>query len=194
MSFINDIDLFGEPVSKKKKVRKTKEDEIHDRTASLLELWTRLPDKLTSQHIISDGTFDFYSFVPAALQMQKTGFDEFLGTTWLMNQPISTDLVARYDSGEIRKIELIVGRYLKARTPGVYGFLKNASRERENMRVKEGRIHAKIILLANYDTDTFLTIEGSANFTGNPRTEQYIVMNNMEVYNHHKQWIDEFRW
>jgi hypothetical protein len=194
MSFINDIDLFGEPVSKKKKARKTKEDEIHDRTASLLELWTRLPDKLTSQHIISDGTFDFYSFVPAALQMQKTGFDEFLGTTWLMNQPISTDLVARYDSGEIRKIELIVGRYLKARTPGVYGFLKNASRERENMRVKEGRIHAKIILLANYDTDTFLTIEGSANFTGNLRTEQYIVMNNMEVYNHHKQWIDEFRW
>lgn len=192
MDFINDIDLFGEPVQKKGK--KQKPDKIHDRTKSLMEVWTRLPDKKVSQHIISDGTFDFYSFVPAALEMQKTGFDEFHGTTWLINQPISTDLIARYDSEKIRKIQLIFDRYLKARTPHVYGYWKSESKQRLNVKIKEGRIHAKVILLGNYNTDTFITIEGSGNFTQNPRTEQYIVMNNQQVYEHHKQWINEFRW
>lgn len=191
MDFLNDIDLFGEPVRPKGK--KKKEDKLHDKIKSLLEIWNRIPDEQTSQHLITDGTFDFYSFVGAALELQKTGFDQMHGTTWLMNQPISTDLIHRYDNNEIRKIQLIVGRYLKARTPHVYGYLRNESRER-NIKIKEGRIHAKVILLGNFDTDTFLSIEGSANFTENPRTEQYIISNNREIYEFHKKWIDEFRW
>lgn len=199
MDFIQDINLFGEPVQqkkrgKKKQDRKTAEDKMHEKVKSLLEVWNRLPNKKSSQHVISDGTFDFYSFVGAALEMQSTGFDEFLGTTWLMNQPISSDLIYQYDTDRIRNITLIVGRYLKARTPNVYGFLKNSARERDRIRIKEGRIHAKIILLGNYDTSTFLTIEGSANFTENPRTEQYVISNDLDIYEFHKTWIDEFRW
>lgn len=198
MDFIQDINLFGEPVQqkkgKKKQDRKSPEDKMHEKVKSLLELWNRLPNKNCSQHLISDGTFDFYSFTGAALEMQKTGFDEFLGTTWLMNQPISSDLISRHDQDQIRNITLIVGRYLKARTPHVYGFLKNSARERDMIKIKEGRIHAKIILLGNYNTDTFLTIEGSANFTENPRTEQYVISNNLDIYEFHKKWINEFRW
>ena len=49
--------------------------------------------------------------------------------------------------------------------------------------------HAKIILLNN--GKDYITMEGSANFTANPRIEQNTVCNSRQLYEFHKGWMDE---
>lgn len=190
-----DINFLGDTQPKLKKTNKeTTVDKEAEKLINLLRIWKHIPLSGQSQHIITDGSFDFYTFVQAAItRTLPAGFDEFIGTTWLMNQPIATDLIQQYDQGKIRSIILLVSNYLKKRTPSVYGYLKNEFIARK-LIMKEGRIHAKLIMLKNEQTSTYLTIEGSANFTENPRTEQYLVTNSKKVYEHHKKWIDDFRW
>jgi hypothetical protein len=49
--------------------------------------------------------------------------------------------------------------------------------------------HAKIMLIGA--VDAWYTMEGSANFTSNPRIEQQALTNDRGLYEFHRAWIDD---
>ena len=51
--------------------------------------------------------------------------------------------------------------------------------------------HAKVLLVSNAASDTYMTCEGSANLTANPRLEQYVFTNDRTLYEFHRTWMEE---
>jgi len=71
----------------------------------------------------------------------------------------------------------------------VYATISNGLHHRgSRMRCLEN--HAKVAAISLPDGSGFV-IEGSANFTANPRIEQNIVARSRELYQHHTGWINE---
>ncbi len=118
------------------------------------------------------------------------GCDEAYLTTWTMNRQNVQDLFDLYDEKRIRKVSLITGVYFKSRETAVYSMLMEYVQARQQQYLT-CRMHAKIMLLANFERDIFLCLEGSANFTANPRIEQAVITNSLKLYNFHKNWQEE---
>jgi hypothetical protein len=140
-------------------------------------------------HIVSNGRWDYYSFIPLILGWIQTA-DEFYGSTWTMNRGNAKDLLGLYDAGDIKRITMVSGNYFLKRESAVAATLIEGLQER-GQRFKCWENHTKIILLSNHESNSWFCVEGSANFTANPRTEQNILINSKEIYDFHKAWIDE---
>ena len=96
-----------------------------------------------------------------------------------------------FDRGSIRSIEILTGTYFKPRESAVYATLLQGIQQR-GQRFKCFENHAKIVLLSKPETGDFITVEGSANFTANPRVEQYVINNDRELFDFHKPSMDAY--
>lgn len=74
------------------------------------------------------------------------------------------------------------------RETAVFNMLYEGLKKR-NQKMFCNENHSKVTLIEN-GTD-YLVIEGSANFTANPRIEQFVITNSKELYLFHKSWMDE---
>ena len=155
----------------------------------LQDILKALPAPGTAYHLISNGKYDFWTWIPVLLGMMGHA-DEFYGSTWTLNRQACTDLLALFDQAKIRKISMLTGLYFKRRETAVYAKLMLGLTERRQRYICLEN-HAKVTLLANHQTGDYLTIEGSANYTANPRIEQYVVCNDRTVYDFHKAWMEE---
>lgn len=148
---------------------------------------TELPKPNESYHIVSNGSFDFYTFIPIVIGLMKS-CNSFYGSTWTMNRGNVLDMLQLFDNKKIKTLNVITGLYFKQRESSVYAQLVEGILEREQRYICLEN-HAKITLFEN-GTD-FITIEGSANFTSNPRIEQYVMTNSKELFKFHQNWMDE---
>ena len=82
---------------------------------------------------------------------------------------------------------MLTGLYFKRRETAVYSRLVSGLLQR-GQRYAAFKNHAKIILIGK--SKHWITVEGSANFTSNPRLEQYVISNDRTLYNFHKAWMD----
>jgi len=83
---------------------------------------------------------------------------------------------------------MITGLYFKRRESAVYATLL-AGIERRGGRLYSFRNHTKIALLQK-DKD-YIVMEGSANFTSNPRLENFIIVNDRGLYEFHSGWFND---
>ncbi len=157
---------------------------------NLKQILPKLPEKGISYHIISNGKFDFFSFIPAITEMLNNNVDEYYGSTWTMNRSNVVTILDLFDQKIVKKINILTGLYFKRRESAVYSLLLNGLIERKQ-KYKSLKNHSKISLLANKETDDYITIEGSANYTANPRIEQYVINNDKGLYDFHKNWMDK---
>ena len=157
------------------------------KTEHLKKLLPNLPEQGWSYHVISSGNFDFWTYVPHIVKLAGK-FKEFYCSTWTMNRQIAIEMLDLYDTGQLGSISLLTGKYFKRRETAVYALIAEGLLARSQRYIAFGN-HAKIILLGNDDCK--LVIEGSANLTANPRTEQFILTNNSVLYDFHKKWMDE---
>jgi len=148
---------------------------------------TELPKKNVYHHIVSNGTFDYFGIIPRILELENGDF-ELYASTWTMNFKNTETLLNLYDVRRLTKITFICGDYLVSREPLVFNTIKEGLLERKQ-RIKPFKNHAKIILLSN--GINYYVCEGSANFTANPRVEQNLICNSKDLYNFHKEWIEE---
>ncbi len=151
------------------------------------EVLPAIPAIDESWHIVSDGTFDFWKFVPHLVSLIESA-DEFYGSTWTIARPNVIELFELFDSSQLKKISMLTGLYFKRRESAVYATLLSGLLER-GQRFRAFRNHTKIILLAG--KGNFLTVEGSANFTSNPRMEQFVITNDKPLYDFHKAWMEQ---
>ena len=57
--------------------------------------------------------------------------------------------------------------------------------------VKCFETHVKVCLIDNPEKNAYLTVEGSANLTANPRLEQYVITNDKRLWDVHRDWMEE---
>jgi hypothetical protein len=149
---------------------------------------TKIPKNGETLHIVSNGKFDFWSFIPVILNLMGGHSFDFYGSTWTINRDNVNDLFRLHDNRMIGNINMMTGLYFKQRESSVYATLVEGILERgQNYICLE--THAKIVLLQN--GKDYITIEGSANFTSNPRIEQYAISNDKGLFDFHKKWMDD---
>lgn len=149
---------------------------------------TELPANGESYHIISNGSFDYFNFCPIIIDYMKGYTEHFYGSTWTMSRYNVNELLGLIDAGKIGKISMMTGIYFKRRESAVYATLLEGLQER-HQRFLCFECHAKIMLF-NYK-DTYIVMEGSANFTANPRLEQNVITQSKELWEFHKAWKEE---
>lgn len=170
----------------KKRAEKTKVKNMMKRE-TLADILKELPEENEYLHLISNGLYDFFTFIPV-LTDYLGGASEFYGSTWTMNRNNVEIIMQLYDKKKIKKVTILTGVYFKQRESAVYAQLVDGLISR-GQRFKCFENHSKITLLTN--NKKYIVVEGSANFTSNPRVEQYVITNNKEVYNFHKDWMED---
>jgi hypothetical protein len=155
----------------------------------LADVIGEMPRPGESVHIIGDGASDFWTHVPGLLAW--IGRTETLYcSTWTLSRPNAVEMFDLYDSGAVGAIAFLTGLYFKRRETAIYTMLLDGIRARGG-RYRAFRNHAKVLLLDNPAADAWLTVEGSANLTANPRMEQYVITNDRSVYDFHRGWMEE---
>lgn len=146
-----------------------------------------LPKKNQCLHVISSGKFDYWTVIKRIIELLNCPVDEIYLTTWTTKRRYSEDLVDMFDSGKIRKMTFLTGLYFKVRAPDVYSFLAEEFTRRGQKFICADN-HAKIAAMFTSGGD--ICVEGSANFTANPRIEQFTISNDTALANFHKKWIE----
>lgn len=141
-----------------------------------------------SFHIVSNGSFDYFTLIPLTIELMGGKINDFYFSTWTMNYQNVHALLKLFDDKKIKKISALVGLYFKKRETAVFNDLYEGLKKR-NQRIFCNENHAKVTLFTN--GKDFVTICGSANFTANPRIEQFTVHNSKELFDFHKNWMDE---
>lgn len=153
----------------------------------LEEFFTRLPEPGESIHMVSNGSFDYWNFCPTVIDLMRTPAAEFYGSTWTLNRANCVEMFELFDAGKIQKITMLTGIYLKRRETAIYTPMAEGLIQRKQ-RLLCFENHAKIMLISN--GKEFIVIEGSANFTANPRLEQNVISNDQDLYQFHRDWME----
>jgi hypothetical protein len=149
-----------------------------------------LPEVGESAHFISNANFDYWNVIAEAvliLGKEKPVF-EFYGSTWTMNRQNVLDLMELLDNGVILKCAMLTGTYFKRRESSVYAQLLSGLLQRQQRFVAFNN-HTKIALFT--DSHSFIVMEGSANWTANPRLEQFTITNHPGLYAFHREWMEQ---
>ena len=155
------------------------------KTETAEELITEIPKPGESIHYISNGKFDYWTFIPILIRLMG-GSKETYMSTWTMNRSNAMELMDLYDAGKIKNLTFITGDYFKKRESVTYAFLITELQKR-GQKFKAFLNHAKVTCLTN--GKDYLVMEGSANFTSNPRIEQNTITNSKELFEFHAGWI-----
>jgi hypothetical protein len=62
--------------------------------------------------------------------------------------------------------------------------------EKQNVNIAFANNHAKVFITKTQD-EKYIVFEGSGNLSDNARIEQYLIEDNKQTYNFHKEWILE---
>jgi len=155
---------------------------------SASKIFDELPAPGESIHIVSNGKFDYFNLVPILIEMAGGKAKSFYFSTWTLSQNNAEKILRLFDDGSVGTMKALTGLYFKQREPQVFNYLYEGFKER-NLTMACNENHSKVTLIEiNRD---FYIIEGSANFTANPRIEQFVVTNHKELYFFHKEWMDE---
>jgi hypothetical protein len=169
-------------VEKRRMIQATKREHM-------AEILDRLPNANEIFHIVANGKFDHFTFVPRIAELMGC-VDVFYGSTWTMNRENAIELLGLYDNGTFKSVALLTGLYFKRRETSVYATILEGLQKR-NQRFIAFENHAKVSLFADEAAQVYIVVEGSANYTSNPRLENFTVTNDKGVYDLHKGWMEE---
>lgn len=151
------------------------------------QLFSELPAENESLHIVSNGTFDYFTLIPHVIAVSNSQADEFWFSTWTMSRENVIQIVDLFDRGYMKTINALTGEYFRTRESKVFSLLDEACSQR-GQRLTSNKNHAKVTLLKI--GDGHFIIEGSANFTANPRIEQFVLTNSKPLFDFHKEWMN----
>lgn len=171
-------------------ISRTLKREMFDRQRlkTLADIFPTLPEPGEAHHIITHGKFDFYDALPRVLELGEMHKAAVTAATWCCNRRCALDLIDRIETGQIGTMQLIVGLYLKRREQAVFSTLATGL-AKHGQKLLATECHAKILTIQH--AQNYVTIEGSANWTSNPRIEQLTITNDRGLHDFHRKWIDE---
>ncbi len=148
-----------------------------------------LPAENEVQSFVSRGMSDAGSFLSVVLN--KHGIiDEAIIATWTISRKNVDRLLLALDSGKIKHLTFLIndGLLKTNSTKAIYAYLciefdKRADKVKYNI----ANSHAKIQCYKS--GDSYYTISGSANWSENPRIENFILIGGKQQYEFNKSWI-----
>lgn len=161
---------------------------IQQKRAAAREILTELPLPGHSWHIVSNAAYDYWTWIPVLIDLLGGRIDSLYCSTWTMSRHNVTELFELFDAQKIARVSMLTGIYFKRRESAVYATLLSGLLAR-GQRYLAFENHTKISLLAA--PPHYITIEGSANLTANPRLEQYVMSNDQALHAFHVKWMEE---
>jgi hypothetical protein len=140
------------------------------------------------QAIKTNGTSDCGSIFTYALDNWNEITEMYLAT-WTISKQNIKRLKEAVESGKLKNLTMVFSSTLKGANPALYASLVGALKEFENVKLKEINSHAKTFSISN--GKDYITISGSANWSENPRIENFLILNDIDLFNHHKEWMSE---
>lgn len=146
--------------------------------ASLKNLMGELPSPGEAYFLYTLKSFNAFTFITYIIK-HCGEIDQLTFSTYSINERILSSLLRWYDKGSIRKIQMSVSDSIKHRMPRVYDLIELQRKERD-FEVCYCWNHSKITLIKS--CGNYFVIEGSGNFSENAMHEQYLFVNDRDVY------------
>ena len=147
------------------------------------------PKKNEVTCFVSRGMSDAGSFLTAILEENEI-INEAVIATWTISKKNIEKILENIDNGKIKKLIFLLndGMLKTNNTKPIYAFLRLEFDKRKDLVVYNvANSHAKIQC---YNCgENYYTISGSANWSENPRIENFVIINSESQYKFNKEWI-----
>lgn len=143
----------------------------------------RLPAEGEIFFLQSDNSFNAFTFIPLICKTQKV--KHLYVATYNITRKIIASLKELSDGGQIEQITILISDSFVTRNPSTCDLLKSWVTYNPNIKILFAWSHAKVSLLETEENNYL--VEGSGNWSDNAFYEQYIFLNNPEVFEFRKQ-------
>lgn len=196
------VDLFSfdkSEVLSTKEMLKAKADKIekkqfarmsarNDNFKNIMKDIGGLPNSKEMIAIKTDGASDCGSIFSYILEEWDV-IEDFYLATWTISKANTKRIREALNTGKIKKMTMVFSDTLKGANPALYANLVRELKPFECCALKEINSHAKTFSITN--GKDYLTISGSANWSENPRIENYLIINDKQLFDHHAEWMGE---
>ena len=170
----------------KQKLRYSKRD---DNCEMLLKEKGGFPKQSEFYAFKTSGETDAGSFFTYALRNWETIAEMYLAT-WTISRHNVGRIREAVESGKLQKLTFIISNTMKPANPALYNHLITEMKALDQVTIKEAPSHAKTFSIWD-GKNNYITVSGSANWSKNPRIENYLLFNDVDLFNHHKEWMNE---
>ncbi len=149
-----------------------------------------LPEPGGAIHAIMKGNYSYADLIPAVLKIaEPVKLDYLAATTLGFSQKAALQLIDLLDADSVRTLDLLCADFFEKADPEICQFTRKEL-TRRGSRFASARCHAKIILMS-LDDGTRYVSESSANIRACRSIEQFAITNDPDLYDFHREWIDE---
>ena len=180
------LDVKASKKTDKADLRQTNKD---DNCQKIMEDFGGFPTSDKYFAIKTNGTSDCGSFFTYALNEWENITEMYLAT-WTISKQNIKRIKEAVESGKLKELTMVFSSTLKGANPALYASLVGALKPFGNVKLKEINSHAKTFSITD-GKDNFITISGSANWSENPRIENFLILNDKVLFDHHKEWMSE---
>jgi len=181
-------DKLSFKASKKIETQNLRVSKRDDNFKEIMSELSGFPKTNQYQAIKTNGTSDCGSIFTYALDNWEEIQEMYLAT-WTISKANIKRLSESVLSGKLKKLTMVFSSTLKAANPALYSCLVISLKDFENVKLKEINSHAKTFSISN-GVD-YITVSGSANWSENPRIENFLILNDKDLFEHHKEWMSE---
>lgn len=139
-------------------------------------------------NIITQKSINPYTFLLEAINQHKQ-INELYITTYRISEKAAMNIKYMLENEMIKKLTLLVNDNYETLMRDKAQLLIKMDKEMETFTLIKKNSHTKITLINA--GKNYLVISGSGNYSTNPKIEQYTIIKSKELYDFHKQWIDE---
>ena len=143
----------------------------------------RIPSEGEIFFLQTDKSFNAFTFLP---WIAKRHFiQEIYASTYSIGTQVVEALQEMQQKGQINEVSLLISDSMIKRNPKTIEVLEAVIRHNPSFKVKYKWNHSKITLIKT--EDFHIVLEGSGNWSKNAQIEQYVLLNNEQVYEFRKQ-------
>lgn len=160
------------------------------RVANAAKHLDHLPGPGCAIHAVMKGNYSYADLIPAVLTLSAPVRIDYLAATTLgFSQKAALQLIDLIDSGNVRTLDFVCADFFEKADPEICKFTREEL-TRRGSRFASARCHAKIILMG-LDDGTRYVSESSANIRACRSIEQFMLTNDPDLYDFHREWIGE---
>ena len=175
--------------SKREYLARVKFDEIvYKRAKSFQEIIDDKLDENVQIRVITDKSFNAIAVLEYLRKFYQV--EEIYIAIYRMNEQSARKII-EYVQSDGMQANIIVSSFFR-NNKNYEKWAKNLvsfASGNDKLRISFAWNHAKV-LIAKTKSGEHIVFEGSGNLSDNARIEQYLIENNSETYQFHKQWMD----
>lgn len=131
-------------------------------------------------HFVTGGKWSLHQLLEAALAV--TGPAVLHLSTFSITEFSARLLAGHLDAGRLRELHMLIDYRAKVRYPEVYQLAANVATS-----IRLTPVHAKVMVIEGEHCT--LSLQGSANWTDNPRIESGVLTRDQHVADFYKDWL-----